>query len=110
MVSSICPLKVSLLKEWLHEQILRPYLEAIERLIQAWNGVDFFSIYQPKLSFKSRLISLLIGIVLLIPFFNIIVWKGWNVFGHPEILSPIYAHGSREIERLPSFSLPETQD
>lgn len=110
MASSICPLKVSLLKEWLHEQILRPYLEAIERLIQAWNGVDFFSIYQTKLSFKSRLISLLIGIVLLIPFFNIIVWKGWNAFGHPEILSPIYANGSKEIEKLPSFSMPETQD
>ncbi len=110
---TICPIRVPLLKEWLHEEALRPYLEAIERLIRAWRGVDFHSIFQNKLSWKERIISLVVGILLLIPLFNIAVWKGWVAFGNPEVLSPPFASGSGYKEFLfptPSERLLQMDD
>lgn len=101
---TVCPIRVPLLKEWLHEEVLRPYLEAIERLIRAWRGVDFHSIFQNKFSWKERIISLIVGVLLLIPLFNIAVWKGWVAFGNPEVLSPPFASGAGYKEFL--FSTP----
>lgn len=86
----ICPMSSSQLKEWLHEEVFRPYIEGAERINRAWKGIDFQNIYQPKLSLKQRVISLFVGLSLLIPFFNAFIWKSWETFGNPEILSGPY--------------------
>lgn len=80
-------------KEWVHEHVKRPYLEGFERIQRAWHGVDFHSIYTPRLTWKDRAVSLLAGLLLLIPFFNAVVWKGWETLGKPEILSSTYDPG-----------------
>lgn len=88
MASLTCPINSGHLRLWLHENLIRPQNEGIERVKRAWHGVDFHCIYNSKLSLKDRAISFLIGLFLLIPLFNSLVWKGMETFGKPEILSP----------------------
>ena len=74
-------------KEWTHTHLLEPFLEGSERLNRAWQGVDFHSLGQKPLSLKDRVISLLVGTILMIPLINVIIWVTWETFGHPEQIS-----------------------
>lgn len=101
MVSLICPMNSSEFKEWFHYNVKCPHYEGLARIKRAWSGVNVHSIYRPSLSLKNRVIALLTGLfLLLIPLFNLLVWKGWETFGKPEILAPPYAprNGSVEIK------------
>lgn len=92
------------LNEWLHEYVLRPFLEGIERLKRAWEGVNFHSIYRNKLTWKERVISILTGVVLtFFPFINLIIWQWWMTFGKPEILTEPYRSGE---ETAPLITIP----
>lgn len=85
MIRPIC--STLQLREWLHEFVLRPYLEGAERLTRAWRGVNFHSIYQNQIPWKQRIVSILTGLLLLLPFVNLVIWCFWETFGKPEILT-----------------------
>lgn len=95
MTFSVCPLRSEYLKEWLHDHVVRPHQEGIERLKRAWSGIDIHCILQRKLSLKERFISLITGVALtFLPFFNFAIWKGWETFGNPEVLSSHFSSGN----------------
>lgn len=91
----ICPVICPVNREWIHTYLLEPYLEGCERINRAWKGVDFHSVNLAPLSLKKRVVSFIIGICLLIPMVNLIIWIAWQTFGNPEKLSDPY---SPEIE------------
>jgi hypothetical protein len=97
----ICPMSSSQLKKWAYEEVFRPYMEGVNRIKCAWVGIDFHSIYQPKLSLKQRMVSFFVGVSLLIPFFNVSIWKSWETFGAPTPLSRPY--------RLPNKGLSNNE-
>ena len=84
MISSLTPAT----PEWLHQYLIEPYLEGIERLNRAWRGVELYRIKPVALSLKERVISLITGIALtFFPLVNTVIWMAWQTFGTPEILS-----------------------
>ncbi len=86
MINAINPLKA----QWVHTWIVEPFLEGASRVNRAWLGVNSHTIKQTPLSLKERVVSLLTGLVLLIPLVSIIVWLAWQTFGRPERLSDPY--------------------
>lgn len=74
-------------QNWIGDLLLKPYLEATERLNRVWAGIDFHSLYYRPLSLKERLVNLLSGTVLLLPLINTVIWVFWVTVGNPEILS-----------------------
>ncbi len=84
----ICPVS----PQCLHTYLLEPFLEGVERVNLAWQGVRFHQVaaVPPKIDLKERLILLVVGAVLLLPFINNVVWAFWQVFGTPEKLSDPY--------------------
>lgn len=83
-------------REWTHTHLLEPFLEGSERLTRAWHGVDFHSLGQKPLSLKERAISWLIGMTLMIPLMNTVVWAAWKAFGNPEQLANPYCVGNTD--------------
>jgi len=78
----ICPVN----QEWVHTYLLAPYLQGAEMITRAWKGVDFHSLTRTPLSLKERVWSWLVGVSLMIPLVNIIIWIAWQAFGNPEQL------------------------
>ncbi len=74
-------------KDWIYTYIFEPVFEGIERVTRAWHGINFHHIDYPTLSLKKRVISWLIGTILLIPLINTVIWLYWQTFGNPEYLS-----------------------
>jgi len=98
------------LKEWFYEYFLRTHLEGIERLKRAWKGINFHSIYRNQLTWKERAIEVLTGVILTIfPFINLVIWKFWETFGNPEILTEPYRAGEDAPPRLYPIPLPPIQ-
>lgn len=87
MISAITPLS----REWLYALVIQPYKEGAERINRAFSGVDFLSLEMRSLSLKEKMISLVSGILLLIPIINTIIWIAMQAFGHPEILTDPYS-------------------
>ena len=87
MVSLVQPLS----SRELYTFVLQPYLEGVERLKRAWDGIDFHSLSRTAFSWKERTVFLISGICLtFFPFINTIIWLSWQTFGNPEILSDPY--------------------
>lgn len=82
-LSTVCPID----REWVHEWVLLPYLEGVERINLAWQGINFHSLMNTALSWKKRIISFFTGLILLIPIINLIVWRSWEYWGNPRRLS-----------------------
>jgi hypothetical protein len=99
MIAKISPVS----PEWVHEFVMQPYLEGAERLNRAWQGANIHSLNRTVLSLKERVISALIGIALMLPLINTIIWIAWQTFGKPERLSDPY---SPEMEIAPPPFLP----
>jgi hypothetical protein len=71
-------------------QFVAPYLQGAAMITNAWNGVDFSYVGHKALSLKERVVTWLIGVVLLIPLINTIVWFAWKTFGRPDELFDPY--------------------
>jgi hypothetical protein len=65
-------------------------MEGTERIRRFVNGVDFYSVDNPTLDWSERVVSLITGILLLLPFVNIIVWLAMETFGNPDIFADEY--------------------
>lgn len=91
MLEAITPVN----PEWIHEHLIQSPLEGAERINRAWQGIDTHSLNRTPLSIKERVISLIVGIALMLPFVNTIIWIAWQTFGKPERLSDPF---SPEIE------------
>lgn len=80
----ICPVN----REWMH-QFVAPYLQGAAMVTNAWKGVDFSYVGHKALSLKERVVTWLIGVILLIPLINTIIWFAWKTFGRPnELFDP----------------------
>ena len=77
----ICPIN----REWVHNNLLEPYLQGSELINMAWKGVDR-SLAPTHLSLSERVICWLQGVSLMVPFVNSVIWLAWQAFGKPEKL------------------------
>ena len=75
------------LRDWASTYVLEPYLEGAERIRRFVEGRDFHKLDYPTLSRPDRIISLLSGLCLMLPFINIVIWLAMKIFGNPERLS-----------------------
>jgi len=81
------PIQPSETTFFLQEILLRPYTEGAERVNRAINGVDFHDITHREISLKNRCWSLLVGLCLMLPLINTVIWICMKTFGNPEMLS-----------------------
>jgi hypothetical protein len=81
----ICPIN----REWIHNNLVEPYLQGCELINLAWKGIDR-SLAPNPLSLKERVIYWLQGSALIIPFVNLIFWLAWQTFGKPAKLFDPY--------------------
>lgn len=99
--------------EWIHNQLMRPYLEGCTRLNLCWSGVRPSVSYTP-IPLKNRIIYLMQGFFLLLPLINTIIWLCWKRFGSPTILSePFCPEGPTPLRMFPKpiqvEKIPENQ-
>lgn len=78
----ICPSPDSI-----YNYLVQPYIEGAERINRAFSGIDDIAFGRPPLSMERRVISLVTGLILMIPLVNTIVWLAAKRFGNPDILS-----------------------
>lgn len=62
-------------------------MEGAIRINRFFSGVDLHSVEQSRFSWKDRLVELLVGLALLLPFVNSIVWLAMQMFNHTKPLS-----------------------
>ena len=74
-------------REWFYALIIQPYKEGVERINLFFSGVNPLTFELHKLTLKERVISLISGILLMVPLINTIVWITMQTFGHPQFLS-----------------------
>lgn len=109
MLSVVSPIPSSHFKEWFYDHVVSIHLEGVARVQRAWSGLNKHTIERPypRLSLKERAISLITGLILCLPLFNIIVWRGLEAFGKVVILAPPYIP-NRPLEEAapeqPAFS------
>lgn len=72
---------------FLQEVLLRPFAEGAERVNRAIAGIDFHDARHSEIGLLQRCWTLLVGISLMIPIVNVVIWICMKTFGNPEILS-----------------------
>ncbi|HEX2582620.1 MAG TPA: hypothetical protein VHL30_00700 [Chlamydiales bacterium] len=71
----------------LQEILFKPFAEGAERVNRAIEGVNLHHILHSKMSLLERSWSLLVGVCLMIPLINSILWICMKTFGNPEVLT-----------------------
>jgi hypothetical protein len=71
----------------LQEIFFKPFAEGAERVNRAIEGVNLHHILHSKMSLLERSWSLLVGLCLMIPLINSILWICMKTFGNPEALT-----------------------
>jgi hypothetical protein len=66
--------------------VLEPYLEGAERLTRAINGVNLHHIHHPKIDCSARIRTFVVGMALMTPLINCVIWIFMKTIGDPEKL------------------------
>ncbi len=85
---------------FLQEIIYKPFAEGGERINRAIEGVNLHHIQHPKMNLLDRGWSLLVGVCLMMPVINSILWICMKIFGNPEILSEPFTPDSPQAPEL----------
>lgn len=83
---------------YFHNHFMEPYLQGCEMVTRAWKGIDFHSLTKAPLSLKERVISWIVGTLLLIPIINTIIWFAWKMLGNPTIYFDPYSPEPEPLE------------
>ncbi|MDP1608940.1 MAG: hypothetical protein Q8L98_06480 [Chlamydiales bacterium] len=81
-ISELVPSRI-----WVKTYIIEPYLEGIERIRRAIHGKISDLFIAQSVSLEDRIIYLISGTSLLIPFFNSMLWFFMQIVSEPERLS-----------------------
>ncbi|MDE3046467.1 MAG: hypothetical protein KGJ02_07475 [Verrucomicrobiota bacterium] len=99
MTSSIC----YSVNVWFHAMILHPYQEGSRRIRRACSKKDPYRFDHPPLMLKDRVISLVAGLLLLLPFINTIIWVWMRTVGQPDVLSDPLPLSNEQTDPLPQL-------
>lgn len=78
--------------------VLKPFLEGAERINRAFQGIEELSFAKQPLSSQERVISLIEGIFLMIPFINAILWMALEQFCNAPSFTDAYLIGPEQAE------------
>src|SRR5690606_13646834 len=92
----ICPVD----REWVFTHVLEPFEQGCELINLFWSGVDR-SLERNALSLGDRIIYLIEGTLLLIPFINTVIWLALKtILGVETLVDPFCPE--------PEFTIPST--
>ncbi|MBX7067560.1 MAG: hypothetical protein K1X28_10060 [Parachlamydiales bacterium] len=86
-------------RQWVYTYVLEPYAQGCEYLDLFWKGVDR-SLEQNPLSLTERIVYLIEGTALMLPFVNSIIWIALQTFGSPQKLADPFCPEIDEIEEI----------
>jgi hypothetical protein len=92
---------------FIQEIFFQPYAEGAERVSRAIEGVNLHHIEHPKLNCSTIIWNVFVGVLLMTPLINSIIWICMKTFGNPDRLSdPFSVSSQTEEPQVPDLENP----